>query len=84
METLETMIEEVRSGRVSGLTGRVGYVYPLNGESYYIHSNLMPCLPIDCVDGYFYAERECDVHCNCNAFINNCGGDDCDCPCHND
>lgn len=39
-------------------TGRIGCVYPADGEpAYYIGSNLGPCAPIDCLDGYFFAEK---------------------------
>lgn len=40
------------------LTGKVGFVYPDEGESYYIHSNIGSCIDIDCEDGYFFAGVE--------------------------
>ena len=38
------------------LTGRIGYVYPNDEESYYVNSNLGSLITIELEDGFCYAE----------------------------
>jgi len=62
MMILEMIVDSLGGKRygqsLDGLTGRVGYVYPDNEESYYVHSDISEWRDIECVNGHFYAELQ--------------------------